>query len=149
MIPSFITAQMRTPDNIPPPGAPSPSAAQNIVGTWLVTYRVGGKPFGQAFIQWHSDYTEWENINLPLSGGNLCVGSWKAVDNTHVTRLHYGWLYTSGVLSGYFTETETVTPFKNSYTGVNDQKIYDLDGNVPRRSCRNLKGRPHRTLKKR
>jgi len=107
------------------------NAAQNIVGTWLVTYTVEGSPFGQAFIQWHDDGTEWENINLPLSGGNICVGSWKSEDPLHVTRLHYGWLYTSGTLSGYFIETETdKAAHRNAYSGVNDQKIYDLTGHL-------------------
>jgi hypothetical protein len=128
-IPGFLTTQLHEPAAVTPPGAPGPNAAQNIVGTWLVTYKQGGKPFGQAFIQWHSDYTEWENINLPLDGGNICVGSWKAVDSTHVERLHYGWLYTSGLLSGYFTETETATVYRNSYTAVDDTTVYDVNGN--------------------
>src|SRR6266481_3669001 len=38
----------------------------SIVGTWLVTY-TGGLA-GQAFIQWHSDGTEWENIDFPILG---------------------------------------------------------------------------------
>jgi hypothetical protein len=44
----------------------------DIVGTWLVNYG----PVGQAFIQWHSDGTEWENITHPSIGGNVCMGSW-------------------------------------------------------------------------
>jgi hypothetical protein len=129
LIPGFIVAHLSPPAQA---GASVTSnAAQNIVDTWLVTYTSGGQPFGQAFIQWHDDYTEWENINLPLSGGNICVGSWKAVDTLHVTRLHYGWLYTNGTLTGYFIETETDrVPFRNRYTGVNDTTIYDLNGNV-------------------
>src|SRR5580704_11334615 len=43
----------------------SENAGRNIVGTWHVTYTAGGSPFGEAFIQWHSDGTEWENINFP------------------------------------------------------------------------------------
>ena len=39
------------------------SLRDRIVGTWLVTYE--GPVAGQAFIQWHSDGTEWENIDLP------------------------------------------------------------------------------------
>ena len=85
----------------------SGDATTNIVGTWLVTYTVEDNPFGQAYIQWHSDRTEWENINLPLSGGNICVGSWTTVDSRHVSRNHWGWLYNNGELSGYFNETET------------------------------------------
>ncbi len=36
-----------------------------IVGTWFVVYTPDGSttPSGQAFIQWHSAGTEWENIN--------------------------------------------------------------------------------------
>jgi hypothetical protein len=114
---------------LPPPS--TGNAAQDIVGTWLVTYTAGGKRFAQAFIQWHDDGTEWENINLPLSGGNICVGSWKPVDSLHVYRFHIGWLYTAGVLSGYFTETETdKIPHHNSYSGVNDTKVFDLSGNM-------------------
>ena len=102
-----------------------------IVGTWLVTYIVEGNPFGQAYIQWHSDGTEWENINLPLSGGNICVGSWKQIDAKHVSRNHWGWLYTNGDLSGYFNETETNKVTRNgTYSGTNEQKGYDLNGNL-------------------
>jgi hypothetical protein len=54
------------------------------------------------------------------------------VDETHVFRNHIGWLYTNGALTGYFTETETdaVSRDGNSYTGVNEQKIFDMDGNM-------------------
>lgn len=105
-------------------------AASAIVGTWLATYTVEGQAFGQAYIQWHSDGTEWENINLPLDGGNICVGSWMKVDSKHVSRNHWGWLYTNGTLSGYFNETETDKVGHGTYTGTNDQKIYDLNGNL-------------------
>jgi hypothetical protein len=106
-------------------------AASLIVGTWLVTYVVEGNAFGQAYIQWHSDGTEWENINLPVSGGNICMGSWKPMDTKHVARNHYGWLYTNGVVSGYFNETETDKVTRNgTYSGTNEQKGYDLNGNL-------------------
>ena len=107
-------------------------ARERIVGTWHVTYTAGGSPFGQAFIQWHDDGTEWENINFPILGGNICMGSWKPVDQMHVSRYHIGWLYKNGILSGYFTETETneVARDGNSYRGTNDTKVYDLDGNM-------------------
>jgi hypothetical protein len=129
MIPGFMTSHLS------PPAAASTqaatSAAANIVGTWLVTYTSGGQPFAQALIQWHGDRTEWENINLPVESGNICVGSWKAVDNQHVARLHYGWLYTNGILTGYFTETETdKVNGHDQYSGVNTTTIYDLNGNV-------------------
>jgi hypothetical protein len=120
------------PAPVPAANAKSQSAAHNIVGTWQVTYRVEDQPFAKAFIQWHDDGTEWENIDLPVESGNLCVGSWKAIDYKHVYRSHIGWLYTEGTVSGYFTETETdlVSPSGTTYKGTNEQKVYDLKGNL-------------------
>jgi len=108
------------------------SAAQKIVGTWQATYASGGAVYGEAFIQWHSDGTEWENIDFPVLGGNLCMGSWKAVDENRVFRYHVGWLYSNGVLFGHFVETETdeLSRDGNSYTGNNDTKFYQLDGTM-------------------
>ncbi|HEX6794711.1 MAG TPA: hypothetical protein VF304_12750 [Casimicrobiaceae bacterium] len=108
-------------------------AGRDIVGTWHVTYSAGGTPYGEAFIQWHSDGTEWENINFPVLGGNICMGSWTVVDRTHVSRYHVGWLFTDGILSGHFIETETdeVSADGNSYTGNNDTKFYALGSQVP------------------
>jgi len=105
-------------------------AGDKIVGTWHVSYTVEGAHFADALIQWHRDGTEWENINLPVLGGNICMGSWKRVDEWHVFRSHIGWLYTNGTLTGYFTETETNAVSRDgmSYSGVNEQKIYDLSG---------------------
>jgi hypothetical protein len=113
---------------------PSESTAGTdpIVGTWRVSYTVEGGHFADAFIQWHSDGTEWENINLPVMGGNICLGSWKRIDAEHVFRNHVGWLYTNGVLTGYFTEQETdvIAPGGTTYGGVNQQNIYDLAGTL-------------------
>jgi hypothetical protein len=99
-----------------------------IVGTWLVTY-TGALP-GQAFIQWHSDGTEWENIRYPILGGTICMGDWTAVDANHVRRSHVGWLFTDGEPSGYFTETETDEVARDGswYRGNNYAKFFDLEG---------------------
>ena len=109
-------------------GRPS---SRKIVGTWFVSYSSGGSPAGQAYIQWHSDGTEWENINFPIEGGNICMGSWKQVGENRFARNHYGWLYTAGILSGYFNETET-TEVKDDakYTGVTHTMIYDVNGTL-------------------
>jgi len=108
----------------------SSGGSPTIVGTWQVTYTVEGGPFGQALIQWHSDGTEWENINLPVLSGNICLGSWVWLDSRHVHRNHMGWLYTNGTLSGYFTETENdeLSSDGSSYAGTNQQNIYNLSG---------------------
>jgi hypothetical protein len=101
-----------------------------IVGTWHVVYT--GALAGQAFIQWHSDGTEWENISYPILGGTICMGDWRATDNNHVSRSHVAWLFTNGIPSGYFTETETdeVASDGSWYHGTNYAKFYDLDGNM-------------------
>jgi hypothetical protein len=129
---------MRQMPHITLPKSLSPAAGQHqgdaasaIVGTWFVTYTVQGETFGQAYIQWHSDGTEWENIDFPTDSGNICMGSWMKVDSKHVYRNHYGWLYTSGQISGYFNETETAKVGHNgTYAGDTDMKIYDLEGNL-------------------
>jgi|HubBroStandDraft_4_1064222.scaffolds.fasta_scaffold676663_1 hypothetical protein len=107
-------------------------AAQKIVGTWQVSYATQGTVYGVAFIQWHSDGTEWENVDFPILGGNICLGSWKAVGGNKVSRYHVGWLYADGALFGHFIETETdiVAWDGNSYTGNNDTKMYKLDGTM-------------------
>ena len=117
-------SQQPTPANLEVGVMPSRSghdALENIVGTWHVLYTTEGAPPGEAFIQWHSDGTEWENINHPVLGGNICMGSWKALDRSHVFRNHYGWLFNNGTIAGYFNETETdeVAWDGNSYSGNN------------------------------
>jgi hypothetical protein len=102
---------------------------EGIVGTWLVSYG----PVGQAFIQWHSDGTEWENITHPVLGGNICMGSWEATGPWTYSRNHFGWIFDStGTIAGYFNETETDSLSKdgNSYTGTNVSIFYDMGGNV-------------------
>jgi hypothetical protein len=113
-------------------GEKGENGGKGIVGTWHVTYTAGGSPFGEAFIQWHSDGTEWENIDFPVLGGNICMGSWKQVGRRQFSRNHIGWLYDNGTLSGFFTETETneVAFDGNTYSGTNDSKIYDLKNNL-------------------
>ena len=119
------------------PGSPAPAwgsedARHKIVGTWQVAYATAGSVYAEAFIQWHSDGTEWENIDFPVLGGNICLGSWKAVGDDRVSRFHVGWLYADGILFGHFTETETdeLSHDGNSYTGNNDTKFYKLDGTM-------------------
>jgi hypothetical protein len=112
------------------PARSGPGAGEQIVGTWHVAYTTEGSASGQAFIQWHSDGTEWENISFPVLGGNICMGSWKVVDRWHISRNHWGWLFNDGVVAGYFNETETDTLAwdGNSYTGSNVTKFFDLTG---------------------
>lgn len=101
----------------------------DIVGTWFVNYG----PTGLAFIQWHSDGTEWENITHPSIGGNICMGSWVQTGPRTYYRNHYGWIFDStGVIAGYFneTETDTLSANGNSYSGTNVTIFYDMNRNV-------------------
>jgi hypothetical protein len=127
------TIQTQAPQMLGSSGAENSNAARTIVGTWLVTYTGDdGSPGGQAFIQWHSDGTEWENINFPPVVGNICMGSWKQLDKTHVFRNHYGWLFNDdGSLFGYFNETETAELSRdgNGYHGHTVMTIFDASGN--------------------
>ena len=130
-----MPSQQTTPMNLNLPQMEAHSgqnAGENIVGTWHVVYTTEGSPSGEAFIQWHSDGTEWENINYPVLGGNICLGSWKIVDHWRVSRNHFGWLYNNGMLAGYFNETETdeLSRDGNSYTGYNETTLY-FSGSPP------------------
>jgi hypothetical protein len=110
---------------------PNPASLRDrIVGTWLVTY--GGTVTGQAFIQWHSDGTEWENIDHPTLDGNICMGDWRVVDEHHVKRSHVGWLFSNGNKVGYFvwTETNEVARDGSWYRGTNYLKVYDVNGHL-------------------
>jgi len=102
----------------------------SIVGTWLVSYTLGG----EAIIQWHSDGTEWENINHPTLGGNICLGRWEQTGRYTYVRHHIGWIYevAGAPASNYFLEDETAVLAADgkSYSGTDTFTIYNLDGTV-------------------
>ena len=106
------------------------SGPATIVGTWLVTYTLGG----EAIIQWHSDGTEWENITNPPLGGNICLGRWEQTGHRTYVRHHIGWIYevAGAPASNYFIEDETaeLAADGKSYTGVDSFTIYNMDGTV-------------------
>ncbi len=124
--PQALQASLLDLELAPMPDRSGHDAAENIVGTWQVHYTTEDSPPGDAFIQWHSDGTEWENINYAVLSGNICLGSWKAIDRSHVFRNHYGWLYNNGMLAGFFNETETdeVSWDGNSYSGLNTTTLH-------------------------
>ena len=103
-----------------------------IVGLWHVTYTTtSGAIFGVSLKQWHSDGTEFENIDHPAVVGNICFGVWKQVDFRSVHLHHTGFTFDSnGNPSGSFTidETDTVAPNGMGYTGTFDFKVFDTNG---------------------
>jgi hypothetical protein len=104
----------------------------SIVGLWHVVYTTtSGAPFGVSLKQWHSDGTEFENIDHPAIVGNICFGVWKPLD-LHTVRLHHtGWTFDdNGNPSGSFTidETDTLTPNGMGYNGSFTFKVFDTNG---------------------
>ena len=104
----------------------------SIVGLWQTAYtQTNGDPFGQSFKQWHSDGTEFENVDHSAVVGNICFGVWKQLGNRTFRLHHMGWTFdTSGNPTGTFTidETDVVASNGMSYTGSFVFKTYKTNG---------------------
>ena len=112
-----------------------------IVGLWHVLYTAtydnnfppGGPyppapfPFLESFKTWHTDGTEFENAFLPPTGGNICFGVWKDLDDSRVKLHHIGLMFNpDGSLSAIFTvdETDAVASDGKTYKGMFDFKLW-------------------------
>jgi hypothetical protein len=116
--------------------ATAPSAAvqgddgRTIVGLWKVHYFHGTQELFQTFDQWHRDGLEFEVA--ALAPGAVCQGTFKQTESGTIQLFHVGWNFDStGLLTGYFkeTQTNTVGPDGNTYHGTWDIKNYDTSGN--------------------
>jgi hypothetical protein len=114
--------------------SPSVQAAgrPSIVGLWNVQYFQGTQFLFQTYDQWHSDGLEFE-VNS-IAPGAVCQGTFKQSAATGTVHLFHV-IFTfdaSGVLNGHIdeTQTNTVSSDGNTYSGTNDQKFYDLNGNL-------------------
>lgn len=108
----------------------------SIVGLWHLIYTAtsasGPFPptpfqFLESFKTWHADGTEFENAFLPPTGGNICFGVWKDLDDGHVKLHHIGLMFDSaGNVSNIFTvdEKDTVASNGKSYSGTFDFKLW-------------------------
>jgi hypothetical protein len=113
----------------------------SIVGLWHVIYTgtsddnfPPGGPFPptpfqflESFKTWHADGTEFENAFLPPSGGNVCFGVWKEVDDCTVKLHHIGLMFNpDGSLLAIFTvdETDKVASDGKTYKGSFDFKLW-------------------------
>ena len=99
-----------------------PGRVQNhsIVGMWHVIYTAGGSLFSETLKQWHSDGTEFENVDHNPAIGSVCLGVWKEVGVRTVRLHHVGWLFNAdGSPGGFFyqDETDTVAANGSAYTG--------------------------------
>ena len=110
----------------------APGGSNSIVGMWTNSIIVGGNVVATSISTWHSDGTEFDNIDAPPIGGNVCEGVWESKGGK-VTENHFGWTFDQNSSpSGYFTLVQTVKLSNHgmSYGGPFDQKYYDNDGNL-------------------
>lgn len=110
---------------------PGANAPHSIVGLWHTMYTAGGSPFAETLKEWHSDGTEFENVNHNPAIGSICVGVWKQVSVRAVRLHHLGFLFTpDGTPDGTFTMDETDTLAFNgmSYSGTFTFRVYDVNG---------------------
>ena len=111
--------------------APDANWSKSIVGLWHTLYTSNGSPFFETLKEWHSDGTEFENVNHNPAIGSVCVGVWKQV-NVRTVRLHHlGFLFAAdGTPNGTFVvdETDTLAGNGMSYDGTFTFKIYDVNG---------------------
>lgn len=111
----------------------APQGYGSIVGMWDNSIIVGGNVVASSISTWHSDGTEYDNIDAPPTTGNVCQGVWEAKGTSKVTEHHFGWTFdTNANPSGYFTLVQTVKLSRTgmSYSGPFDQKYYDMNGNL-------------------
>jgi hypothetical protein len=105
---------------------------KSIVGLWHARYTSSdGSPFIETLKEWHSDFTEFENVNHNPAIGSVCVGVWKQLSDGTVKLHHLGFLFTpEGVPSGTFIvdETDTLAGTGMSYEGVFVFRTYDVNG---------------------
>ena len=113
-------------------GMPNSESRDSIVGLWHTMYTAGDSPFAETFKQWHSDGTEFENVNHNPAIGSVCVGVWKQVGARTVHLHHLGFLFNAdGTSAGTFVveETDTLAAHGASYAGTFTFTTYDVNGN--------------------
>ncbi len=113
-------------------GMPNSESRDSIVGLWHTMYTAGDSPFAETFKQWHSDGTEFENVNHNPAIGSVCVGVWKQVGARMVHLHHLGFLFNpDGTSAGTFVveETDSLGGGGASYAGTFTFSTYDVNGN--------------------
>ena len=111
----------------------APMGYGSIVGMWTNSIIVGGNVVATSISTWHSDGTEYDNIDAPPINGNVCQGVWESKGPGKIDEHHFGWTFDQNSNpSGYFTLDQTLklTNHGTSYSGPFDQKYYDLNGNL-------------------
>jgi hypothetical protein len=113
-------------------GMPNGQSRDSIVGLWHTMYTAGDSPFAETLKEWHSDGTEFENVNHNPAIGSVCVGVWKQVAVRTIRLHHLGFLFNGdGTSAGTFVveETDTLAAHGRSYVGTFTFRTYDVNGN--------------------
>jgi hypothetical protein len=111
---------------------PNSESRDSIVGLWHTMYTAGNAPFAETLKEWHSDGTEFENVNHNPAIGAVCVGVWKQIGGRMVRLHHLGFLFNAdGSSAGTFVvkETDTLAANGTSYAGTFTFKTFDVNGN--------------------
>src|ERR1051326_711549 len=87
-----------------PAAEAAPLGYGSIVGLWKDAWIVDGQLAFYSIAAWHSDGTEFDNVDLSPIGGNICQGVWESKGIGRVLEHHLGWWFdANGNPSGYFT----------------------------------------------
>jgi hypothetical protein len=122
---------------------------QSIVGMWHVLFiaqTMNGSAIPDTVIDnalsvWHSDHTEIMNSVRPPQDGNFCLGVWQQTGKSKFYLNHFAWYanqFPNDTNNGIgdpvgptrFTESVTVAPDGNHFTGTFTLTAYDTKGNV-------------------
>jgi hypothetical protein len=122
---------------------------QSIVGMWHVLFTaqtMNGSAIPDTVIDnalsvWHNDHTEIMNSVRPPQDGNFCLGVWQQTGRSSFYLNHFAWFanqFPNDTNNGIgdpvgptrFTESVTVAPDGNHFTGTFTLTAYDTRGNV-------------------
>jgi hypothetical protein len=122
---------------------------QSIVGMWHVLFTaqtMNGSAIPDTVIDnalsvWHNDHTEIMNSVRPPQDGNFCLGVWQQTGRSSFYLNHFAWFanqFPNDTNNGIgdpvgparFTESVTVAPDGNHFTGTFTLTAYDTKGIV-------------------
>lgn len=107
-----------------------------IVGLWITNFYIGNTTelYDKAIEQFFADGNELMNSALfPPWAGNVCFGTWKAVNGKSFKLTHIGWTFDKeGNLEGTarIFASMTVSPQGDTFVGTFTADIIDTKGNV-------------------
>jgi hypothetical protein len=121
----------------------------SIVGMWHVTFTaqtmngssIPNTVIDNALVVWHSDKTEIMNSIRPPQDGEFCMGVWEKTGIAKYKLNHFAWGGNAfptdppteiGPPTGptHITETVTLSPDANHFSGTFTLDAYDTSGNI-------------------